>query len=155
MENKDQRIKDTLKMIGLPIEYKKREIKTLSTGEKQKLALAQVLITNPKILVLNNPTQSLDSQSTLHIIKLLKLMKLRYNKNIILTSNDSNILLNLSDEIYLFDNTLSKQNDKYKTLSNSTLLKKCDLKLPNTIEFSKLIKAKTKQNIDKAAFSNA
>lgn len=144
---KEKRIINTLKMVNLPISYLDKDPNKLSSGEKQKLSLALVLVHNPKIIILENPTQNLDSTAKNHLIKLLKLMKLRYNKNIIIVSKDEELILQLADEIYILENDISKYNDKYEFFQNKEIIKRLHLNTPKTIEFSNLVKNKYNINI--------
>ena len=57
-----QRIPEVLELVGLP-EARKRKIKHLSGGMKQKLKLAQALLHNPSILILDEPMSGLDPTS--------------------------------------------------------------------------------------------
>ena len=148
VKNSSKRIKDTLKMVGLSTSYLDRKINTLSSGEVQKLRFAKVLVHNPKILIIENPTKNLDSKNRRQLIKLLRLIKLRYKKTIIIISKDTDMLLELSDYIYEIENgKINAQGDKYIILSNEKILKKCNLAMPKTIEFSELVKKKKNINI--------
>ena len=103
---------------------------------------------NPKIIILDNPTKDLDYFNRNQLIKLLKLMKLRYKKTIIITTTDTNALLELSDYIYeIEDGRINIHGDKYVILSNETILKRCNLHMPKIIRFSKLVKNKKNINI--------
>ncbi len=56
-----------------------RSINSLSSGEKQLVFIAQALVQNPKILVLDEPTSHLDIKYKMEIFGLLD--KMRKNKN--------------------------------------------------------------------------
>ncbi|MEA2070669.1 MAG: ABC transporter ATP-binding protein [Asgard group archaeon] len=61
-EKLEKRIPEVLDLVGLP-NSRSRKIKHLSGGMKQKLKLAQALLHNPRILILDEPLSGLDPQS--------------------------------------------------------------------------------------------
>jgi len=70
--NLKTKVKKVLRMVGLDETYLKRNPLTLNGGEKRKVAIASVLISNPKLLIMDEPTIGLDSKSKKSLIKLLK-----------------------------------------------------------------------------------
>ena len=68
----DKRMEEALKMVGLPKFYLDRNPFTLSSGEKEALALATILILNPKVIIIDDPSISLDNYRCDHLIKLLE-----------------------------------------------------------------------------------
>lgn len=61
-EDLNHKINDLLKLVGLD-DAKHKEVATYSSGMKQRLALARGLLRNPKILILDEPTRTLDPQA--------------------------------------------------------------------------------------------
>ena len=74
----------------------------LSGGEKQKLALARALITNPDILFLDEPCANLDGQSTLEIERLL-FLAIRSGTRIYMATHDLGQARRLADDIALLN----------------------------------------------------
>ena len=70
----EKRINDSLKMVGLPLEYLDRSPFELSSGEKELLSIAVVLSFNPKLIIIDDPTIYLDNKREEYLIKLLKLL---------------------------------------------------------------------------------
>ena len=70
-----------------------------SLGMKQKLGIAQVIMENPKVIILDEPFNGIDSESILKIEEYLKEMK-KNNKIIIITSHIANSIEKLCDTIY-------------------------------------------------------
>lgn len=137
LKEKDKRIVESLVMVGLDETYLKLNPFTLSNGEKRKLALAQALILNPKVLLLDEPTIGLDSKSKNDVIKLLRILKNRYNKTIIIATHDINFIHKIVDYIYVLDNKkIILEGDKYTIFKQEKLLNKIGIKVPNTMAFS-------------------
>lgn len=130
-----KRINDSLKMVGLSGSFLSRKIKTLSDSERFKVALATVLSINPKVLILDDPTCFLDEKLKNELINLLKIMKHKYNKTILILSNDTDFLLKLVDYIYVIhNNKVLLHGNKYDVLKSSKL-KKTNIHIPDIIEF--------------------
>ena len=76
---------------------------TLSAGEKQRLSLARALITQPKILLLDEPTANIEPTSTIFIEKVLK-RKSSSGTKIFFVTHDIKSALRVSDKIILINN---------------------------------------------------
>ncbi len=132
----DKHISDALKMVGLSDEYLNRDPFSLSSGEKQKVALASILSINPEIIILDEPTNGLDYQDKLNLVRLLKKIKRRYKKTIIIISCDVEFVHLLADYVFVIDKgRLILKGDKYAAFSNMTILKKCGLVAPQIVTF--------------------
>lgn len=78
------RITDVIKMVGLiPEQHKK--IGSLSKGYRQRVGLAQAILHNPKVLILDEPTTGLDPNQLAEIRKLIK--DLSIDKTVILSTH--------------------------------------------------------------------
>lgn len=133
----DKRITGALQMVGLSKSYLDKNISSLSKGEKKLIAIASILVFNPKVILLDEPTNSLDYEYKNKLIKLLRMLKTKYNKTIVISSHDMDFVLKVSDNVYALNNgKIVLSGDKYDVLSNSEVLKKIGLKSPIIIEFS-------------------
>jgi tungstate transport system ATP-binding protein len=86
-ENMDERIKELLELIDLP-GYEKRNALKLSGGETQRLALARAMITDPKLLLLDEPTANLDPISKKKLEELILKINRESETTIIMTTHD-------------------------------------------------------------------
>ena len=93
--------KGLLKMMGLN-EKEHQNALTLSAGEKQRLCLARAIITNPEILLLDEPTANIEPNSTTLIEKYL-IQKVRSFRKIFFVTHDINQARRLADEIVFID----------------------------------------------------
>lgn len=97
----DKEINDTLKLVNLYEERNKKFYK-YSQGMKQKLGLAQVLMENPKIMILDEPFNGIEEESSNKLRNLLK--EIKTGKIIIIASHYKEDLENIVDEIYKVEN---------------------------------------------------
>ena len=134
----EKHVSDALIMMGLDDSYLNRNPFTLSSGEMRKVAIASVLAFNPKIIILDEPTIGLDNKSKENLIKIIKLLKNRYKKTIIIVSNDTDLLLKISDNVILLDKgKIILEGNKYDVFKQD--ISKYGLKRPKIIEFEQLV----------------
>lgn len=144
----EERIISSLQMVGLDPSYLDKNPQTLSNGEKRKVALASILVLNPSILVLDEPTIGLDSESASNFIKLLRLLKRRYNKTIIIASHNTELLHKIVDYLYVInDGTVVLEGNKYDVFKQEKILKKYGIKVPKIMEFSNTVLEKKNKKI--------
>ena len=139
----DKQTSDALKMVGLNDDYLDCDPFSLSHGEMRKVALASALAYNPKVLILDEPTIGLDDNGKKNLIKIIRNLKLRYKKTVIIVSHDTDFLLKITDQVILLDNgKITLSGDKYTVLSNEKMMKNCNVKVPDILAFSNLVKRK-------------
>lgn len=71
----------------------------LSGGEKQRVAIARALANNPQIILADEPTGNLDSETSLKVMQLLKGLNNKYEKSIIMVTHDKDYAREFSDLI--------------------------------------------------------
>ncbi|HHX55062.1 MAG TPA: ABC transporter ATP-binding protein [Clostridiales bacterium] len=83
-------------------EYKDKNIRELSGGERQKVYLAMILAQDTDIIFLDEPTTFLDINHQLEILKIVKDLK-KMGKTIVMVIHDLNSALTYSDKVCLMD----------------------------------------------------
>ena len=100
-------IYNVMNYVGLD-PFNKIKYQKYSTGMKQKLKIAQAIMENPKVIVLDEPFNGLDKSSVLYFRNELKKMKQK-GTTIIITSHYQEDIDDLCDSVYEMDGgTLSK-----------------------------------------------
>ena len=99
--NKNEDIPTLLKKVGLSIDPK-TNVDVLSGGEKQRVAIARSMILTSPILLLDEPTSSLDDKNAFEIMDLLK--ELSKKSLIIIVTHDQRMIKQYSDEHYHMEN---------------------------------------------------
>lgn len=100
----DEEIRAALKMVGLDPDNKEK-VKNFSLGMRQRLAIAQAIMENQKIIILDEPFNGLDKQGVAQIKQLLLELK-SPDRLILLTSHISGDIEEMSD--YIFEFTAGK-----------------------------------------------
>lgn len=96
-ENKVQLAKHLLETVSL-FNYEKKEVKNLSGGEKQRVALVRALINRPKIILCDEPTGALDEENALRMMELLS--KLAKHYLIVIVSHNENLVKQYCEDLY-------------------------------------------------------
>jgi len=94
------RVQEMVELCGLTIEQNKK-IETLSKGYRQRVGLAQALIHNPKVLILDEPTTGLDPNQILEIRSLIK--NISKNKTVIFSTHIMQEVSALCDRVIVIN----------------------------------------------------
>ena len=90
-------VKEMLNEVGL-IDHIDKFPSELSGGEQQRVSIARALAKNPKILLCDEPTGALDSETGAMVLKVLLNMARTYHKTIIIVTHNQNIA-KMADQI--------------------------------------------------------
>ena len=89
---------DALNKVGINESYYERSPFELSGGEKRKVAIAGVLASNPDIIIMDEPTSSLDSDASKEIMNLVCKLK-HEGKIVIVISHDTDLCYEYADRV--------------------------------------------------------
>lgn len=89
LSSKERRehVETALRIVGLEdrMDHYPRQ---LSGGQEQRVAIARAFVTDPKIILADEPTGDLDSQSAKEILNLMKTLNEKFNKTLIMVTHD-------------------------------------------------------------------
>ena len=105
-EERDLRAVEILQSVGLGDKIQSRP-NQLSGGQQQRVAVARALITNPEILLADEPTGNLDSKTGADIINLFKQLNIK-GKTIILITHEASIAKNANRVITIKDGKVGR-----------------------------------------------
>jgi len=80
----------------------------LSGGQQQRVSIGRALISNPSIMLADEPTGNLDSQNSSEIMELLKMFNKNYNQTLIVITHDERIALQADRVISIEDGRIAK-----------------------------------------------
>jgi len=104
------RAKEMLKFVGLETRENHRPYE-LSGGEQQRVAIARALITNPKIILADEPTGNLDTKTGLEIVQLMKKLNKEKRQTFIVVTHDPHIAEQADRTIHLKDGLIEDIED--------------------------------------------
>lgn len=132
---KNKRVLDSLKLVGLDDSYLNKKLSMLSLNEARKVAFASILTFNPKIILLDEPTIGLNTKDKNDLIRLLKILKNKYNKIIIITSKDTDFVYSFVDYVYIMNNGRIVNEGKKDIMHDVEFLRKNNLSVPKIVSF--------------------
>ena len=144
-----KKIKDSLKIVELPEDILSRNIETISSSEKKLFQLALSLLSNPDIIILDEPIKCLDKSNEKKLIMLLQRLKEQFSKTIIIYSDDSNTLYKYtSNMLFIKNNDILLSGPTNELYLRVDFLKRNKFDIPDIIEFTYLAKKKKQVKID-------
>ena len=108
-KERNQRAMEYLEKVGLA-QWANHLPNELSGGQKQRVAIARALITNPKVILADEPTGALDSQTTHDIMKLLQDIN-NEGKTIIVVTHEPDVAAQTKRNVHLRDGVI--ETDEY------------------------------------------
>ncbi len=126
-EEIDKRVEKILKVCGL-LPYRNWPISALSFGQKKRVCIASILVMEPDILILDEPTAGQDYHHYHEIMQFLKELNSK-GQTIILITHDMHLMLEYAKRaIVLADGKVIKDDKVYNVLNDLEVVRKANLK---------------------------
>ena len=103
---RDRRVEEALKRVGLE-QRATHYPAELSGGQQQRVAIARALATKPSLILADEPTGNLDSQTTIEIMELFRQLHKQGN-TIVLITHDNNVAMQAERSINILDGRLTE-----------------------------------------------
>ena len=133
------RVKESIELVGLDFEVVKNKSPfELSGGQKRRVAIAGVLVTEPEVLVLDEPVAGLDPVGKRKLMNLLHSIHGGKLKTIVIVSHDMDEVVENCNRVAVFSKgQLLKVDTPKNIFSNEELLQNSGLELPITAKMLK------------------
>lgn len=85
----------------------------MSGGQKQRVAIARALITQPQIILADEPTGALDSKTSVEVMQLLKELNAEDHKTIVVVTHESGVANETNKIVHIKDGIIGKIEDNF------------------------------------------
>ena len=130
------RVQETLKICGL-YPFRNWPVSALSFGQKKRVTIASILVMNPRVLILDEPTAGQDFRHYTEIMEFLKDINERLGITIIMITHDMHLMLEYTDRaIVIADGRLIADDAPARVLTDSQIADRAYLKETSLYELA-------------------
>ncbi|MGI6106335.1 MAG: ABC transporter ATP-binding protein [Lachnospiraceae bacterium] len=123
-----KRVCDALRICGL-YEMRNWPVSALSFGQKKRVSIASILVMNPEIMILDEPTAGQDYRHYTEIMEFLKKVNRELGITILMITHDMHLMLEYTDRaLVITDGTLIADDTPAHILTNDAITEQADLK---------------------------
>lgn len=134
----EQRVLDTLKICGL-FPFRKWPISALSFGQKKRVTIASVLVMNPEILLLDEPTAGQDKKNYTEIMTFLDELS-QAGHTMMMITHDMQLMLEHSDRsVVISDGQIIADCSPVALFSQPSILKQANLKKTSLFKLAEIL----------------
>lgn len=138
---KKDRINEVVKVVGLNNRINDR-VSKYSLGMRQRLGIAQAILHNPNLLILDEPTNGLDPEGVVDIRNLLKELAHKCNIGILISSHNLSEIENICDKVCIIKNGEIVEETNIENLKNEIIEESYILEINNSKNVKDIIKNK-------------
>lgn len=135
------KVKEAVEMVGL--DYAKVKDKSpfdLSGGQKRRVAIAGVIVTKPKILILDEPTAGLDPRGKKEILSLIHILKQSCCPTVVMISHDMNEIAQNCKKIAVIKNgQIVTVKPPQELFSDYNFIENMGLDVPEAVKLKKML----------------
>lgn len=139
-----EKTRQAIELVGL--DYDKVANKSpfeLSGGQKRRVAIAGVIVTQPEILVLDEPAAGLDPVGKRDFLSLLHALHKNFVKTIVIVSHDMNLVSENCDRVAVFsDGKIVKTGTPKEIFADDNIIEQTELDIPVTEFLTRRLKGK-------------
>src|SRR5690625_2452061 len=119
-----EKIMKTLELVNMA-QYANRKIGHLSGGQQQRVFIARALVSDPEIIILDEPTVGIDYQNVDHFYQLLHHLNSEQNITLILVTHDTSVMTKYATDVACINQTLHfhGKSEAYTALTEKDLAK--------------------------------
>lgn len=147
-EEVEERVHKALKICGL-YEFRKWPVSALSYGQKKRVTIASILVQNPQILILDEPTAGQDFRHYTEIMEFLKELN-KQGITVLMITHDMHLMLEYTNRSLVFsDGHLIADTTPVELFADKELLDKANLKETSLFELANMCGLPPKEFIHK------
>jgi microcin C transport system ATP-binding protein len=103
-DDRDRRVMNVLKEVGLDPETRFRYPHEFSGGQRQRIAIARAMVLNPRFVMLDEPTSALDMSVQAQVVDLLRNLQAKHDLAYLFISHDLKVIRALANEVIVMRN---------------------------------------------------
>lgn len=135
-----QRARDILPVVGLDESYMDRSPFDLSGGQMRRVAIAGVLVMQPSVLVLDEPTAGLDPKGQLEMMDLFNELHEKEDITIVLVTHQMEDVAKYADHMIVLDTgKVVATSSPREVFKNEEWLQSIQLDVPKTVDFAEML----------------
>ena len=135
-----QRARDILPVVGLDESYMDRSPFDLSGGQMRRVAIAGVLVMQPSVLVLDEPTAGLDPKGQLEMMDLFNELHEKEDITIVLVTHQMEDVAKYADHMIVLDTgKVVGTSSPREVFKNEEWLQSIQLDVPKTVDFAEML----------------